>query len=97
MVNATDYWIDPSSEQGLQIAKQNAQQAEQAKQESLAQEDKLFQTQIEISRMQETSDHVKSQLDFMIKENEQLRKWVELELEQRVNVPGEGLKSVPNG
>jgi predicted nuclease with TOPRIM domain len=47
-----------------------------------------------ISKMQEQSDQMKAQLDFMIKENEQLRKWVELELEQKYNVPGQGLKQI---
>ena len=88
--NVADYWIDPISEEGQQLAQQRQQKAEQDKQEQIAQEDKLYQTQLRISSMQEQSDHTKSRLDFMIKENEQLRKWVELELQEKYDMPGQG-------
>jgi hypothetical protein len=94
LTNVSDYWIDPMSPQGKQIAQQQAQQAQASKQEQIAQQDKLYNTQMMISKMQEQSDQMKAQLDFMIKENEQLRKWVELELEQKYNVPGQGLKQI---
>ena len=97
LTNVTDYWIDPSSQEGQQIAQFNQQESEKNKAEAQAQEDKLYQTQLQISQMQESSDHIKVQMDFVIKENEQLRKWVELELETKYNVPDQGLKSVPNG
>ena len=88
--NPEKYWIDPNSPQAQQAAQQNQQAAEQAKLEEQQQNDKLLQTQVLISQMQEKSDELREQLGYAIKVNEQLRKWTEMELEYSTDIPGEG-------
>ncbi len=95
--NPDRYWIDPSSQQAMMAAQANAQHAEQMQAAEQANQDKLLQTQVLITQIQEQSDQlkiqsdqIKNQMDYMLKSNEQLRKWSELELVHSVDIPGEG-------
>jgi len=88
--NPERYWINPNSPQAQQAAQQNAQGMQAQQQQEIAQNDKLLQTQLQITNMQEQSDKLKAQLDYAIKTNEQLRKWVDMELEYSTDIPGQG-------
>lgn len=88
--NPERYWIDPTSQESQQAAQQNQQGAMAQQQHDDAQNDKLLQTQLQISQLQEQSDKMKAQLDYAIKVNEQLRKWTDMELEYNTDIPNEG-------
>lgn len=86
----TRYWIDPMSQQAMAAAQNAAKMQQMAEAKQDAQQKQLIDAQIIITQMQEQSDHMKAQLDYLIKTNEQLRKWTELEQQYQVDIKGEG-------
>lgn len=80
--NPERYWIDPDSQQAQQAAQANSQARMQAMMMEQKQNDKILQLQAQVTAMQESSDRLKANLDYIIKYDEQIRKWVEMGQEQ---------------
>lgn len=97
--NPERYYIDPTSEEAQKAAKSNQQQAMMTKKEQEQAQDKLLQTQVHITELQESSDKMKAMLDNAIKSNEQLRKWVEMTLESEKDMreQASNVRSLANG
>lgn len=100
-IDTSFYFIDPNSPEGQQAAQQNAQAAEQAKQEALANDPnrQLVQATMQIENLKRQIDQMKASIDaeqfnaelqFKYTELEQrlLEKMTDLELKYSKNVPG---------
>ena len=90
------YWIDPESPEGKQIAQQAAQSAQTAEQKAQIEADKLYQTELASKGMEAETDRMKAMMQDRIDSDEQFRKWVEMELEYKTDVPGRGLDKGKN-
>ena len=96
--NVERFWVNPKSKEGQQLAQQGQQAAEKAKQEATAESDKLFQTEIRTTEMKEETDNLKNIMQARIDTDEEFRKWVEMELEYKTDIPGKGTtEEVING
>ena len=88
--NPEQYYIDPASPEGQQAQQQNAQNAQQQQQVMQQQVQQTMMLQQSIEQMKQESAMMKTQLDYQIRANEQLRKWVETELTHDVDIPQQG-------
>jgi hypothetical protein len=104
--NPEQYWIDPKSPEAQKAAEQKSEAAQKEAKAQQQQQQQLIQMQGQIAQMQEQSDlmkvqseNQKNQMEFLLKkqqhlldQNEQLRKWVDMELTHDQDVPGQGME-----
>lgn len=81
------YWISPQSDQAQQAMQAKNQQMQQqaAMQQQMAEGQKQLMLQLEAMRNQ--TDLMQSRMDFVVDQNEQLRKWYETELKYNADLP----------
>lgn len=92
--NPEQYFTDPQSPQAQEAAQRNAQASQQQQQTAQQQQAMMIQLQAQIEQMGEQTKRMKAEQDYLVKRNEQLRKWTELELEYNTDIPGQGQPGV---
>lgn len=99
----SQYFIDPQSDKGKQMAQQRAQQAQMAEQQQQAGQQMLVAAQMQVARMQEETKRAAEQIrainedkqrfaEMLQKAEELQAKYVEMELKYAADVPGQGIE-----
>lgn len=81
------YWINPESPEAMQARKMQAQQGQQQMQMQQQMDEQNKQLMMQLEQMKSTTKLMGDRMDFMVDQNEQLRKWYETELKYNTDLP----------